>query len=366
MDFGLTEEQLMLRGLVERFVAERYADPKQRASYRSAANGWSADNWAMLGELGLLALPLPADHGGLGSGPVELITLLEGLGRGVVVEPVLEHVVLGAGALAEAGDDATRERFLPAVADGSRHVALAHLEQPARFAAEAVATVARRTDDGWRLDGEKFLVPAGAGADLYVVTARADGALAQFVVAADAAGLVRRALPLLDGSVACGLTLAGAPALARLPGGGDALAACLDRGRVAICAETVGLMQFLLDATLDYVRARKQFGQPLARFQALQHRLADQYVALELARSQLYRAALVDGPPEERRRAIAGAKSFIANAAVALGEECIQLHGAMGVSEELPIGSAHKRILLLATLFGDADHELDRYLGLAA
>jgi alkylation response protein AidB-like acyl-CoA dehydrogenase len=368
VDFSLTEEQMLLRDLIERFASDRY-ELADRARCRAEPAGYAADNWAALAELGLLGLPFSAADGGLDGGAVEIITLMEGIGRGLVVEPVLEEVILAAGLLAEAGDERQRAAWMEPVIAGEKHLGLAHFEPAARFDLASVATVARRAGDSWRLDGEKHLVLAAGNADAFIVTARESGDAGDFglyLVDRDAPGVGKREFRLADGSMAAALKFDGAPAGERLAGGGDAFARVVDRTRIAACAEMLGIMSRLFDATLEYVRNRKQFGAPLGSFQVIQHRLADLYVGVEQSRSQLLRAALAAEASPDFARAVAGMKSYIASAAVQVGEECIHLHGAMGTTDELAIGHGHKRILVLATLFGDTDFELERFIRLAA
>ncbi len=305
MDFALTDDQAMLKTVVERFVAA-----------------------------------------------VEIATVMEAVGRGLVAEPLLDGAIVGGGLIAEAGTAAQKRRWIGGIVSGEAQVALAWAEHGTRFALDRPAT----TVVGDTLRGAKTMVAHGA--DAYVVTARAGEEARLFLVDAHAADLHRRDYRLVDGSVACELLLDGVAA-EPMAGGLDALVAVADRARLAASAEMVGIMGLLFDSTLDYVRERHQFGVAIGSFQALQHRLADQYAALEQARSQLYRAMLA--PADEASTATAAAKSYISTAAVRLGEECIQMHGGMGVSDELDLGHGHKRILRLASFFGDAAHELRRY-----
>jgi alkylation response protein AidB-like acyl-CoA dehydrogenase len=353
LDFSLTAEQGMLKSLIERFVAQCYP-AGAAARYRDGALGYSPENWSLLAELGVLALPFPEHQGGLGSDDAALITAFEALGRGQVVEPVLDHIVIGGGLIATAGNIAQQARWLPAIIGGTAHVALAHFEHATRYALTRSATTATRG----RLSGAKTCVPGGVEA--FVVTASDPGGFGLYLVPADANGVRRRDYRLIDGAPACELMLDAAPAEPLdAADAASSLEAVAETARLAACAEMVGLMSLLLDTTLDYVRQRQQFGAAIGSFQAVQHRLADLYVSLELSRSQLYRCVLTTG--HGRAGAIAAAKCFISNAATFLGEECIQFHGGMGVSDELPVGHAHKRILLLTRLFGDADCELGRY-----
>lgn len=357
LNFDLNEDQILFRNLVEQFVADRY-DPHRREAYRAEEQGFSTENWAAFAALGLLALPFGEEDGGLGVGAVEIITVMEACGRGLIVEPLLVDILLAGVLFAHLADADLRARWLPRIIAGEARLALAHIEHDARFNLAKVATTAVMQGEAVRLTGSKTFVLSGVGADAYIVSASAGDQFGYYLLSADAEGLDVRSYRLIDGSLACELSFQGAPAVA-LGHGLDVLSNVVDQARVMACAEMVGIMGTLLDQTLDYVRTRKQFGQPIGRFQAIQHRLSDLYIAFEQSRSHLYRAALANGA--NRPRAIAAAKSFIGASAIRLGEECIQFHGGMGVSDELAIGHGHKRILLLANLFGDPASELDRY-----
>lgn len=365
MNFELEEDQLLLKNLTEQFVSDRY-DLDKRSAYQQSTSGFSRENWELLGELGLLALPFAEADGGLGGGMVEIITVMETLGRGLVAEPLLGDLLLSGALIAEAGAETQKAEWLPRIMSGNARVALAHFEHEARFNLDHVGARSGADSGGFRIDGEKTLVLAGADADAYLVSARDGEDIYFHIVPADASGLQRRDYRLVDGSVASELRLLSVPAAERLEGGMAAFAHIVDRARVAASAEMVGIMSMLFETTLDYVRTRKQFGAAIGSFQAVQHRLADLYAALEQSRSQLYRAALANGSGEDRARAAAGAKSYISAQAVRLGEECIQFHGGMGTSDELIVGHGHKRLLLLATLFGDIDSELARFNAMSA
>ncbi|SFS09540.1 acyl-CoA dehydrogenase family protein [Sphingomonas jatrophae] len=363
MNFDLDEQQTMLRDLVARFASDRSGAERRTADRRDPA-GFARDNWTMLAELGLLALPFAEENDGLGGGAVEIATVAEQLGRGLCIEPWLSDLMLAGRLLEQAGSDAQRDAWIGRIIAGEARLALAHAEPRSRY---NPASVACETRVGL-LHGTKTFVLAGASVDAYLVSAREGGSAGEIVlwlVRADAAGLERRDYRLTDGSVACELYMHGAEA-ERLPG--DALAALetvFDEARIASCAEMVGIMELLLATTLDHVRTRRQFGQPIGGFQAIQHRMAQLYVRMEQSRSHLYRAMLAPADPM-RRAAVAGAKAFISENALKLGEECIQFHGGMGVSDELAIGHGHKRILLLANLFGDPQSELSGYSQLVA
>lgn len=338
VDFTLSGDQMMLKALVERFVRDR------------APAADSAANWALLASLGVLALPFAEASGGLGGGAVEIITAMEALGRGLAREPVLNRIIVAGLLLEAAGTPAQRADWLPRVIGGTAHLAFAYAEHGTRFALHGGATIL----DHRGLCGAKTCVPGGA--DAFIVTAEGPHGVALALLRADAPGLARRDYRLVDGSLASELAFAEAPAE---PMAGDcaALAEVVLTARIAACAELVGLMDLILQTTLDYVRQRRQFGAPIGSFQAVQHRLADVYVSYELARSHLYRSVLT----EPRGAAVAAAKAYISEAAIHLGEECIQFHGGMGVSDDVVIGHAHKRILVLASAFGDVDTELSTY-----
>ena len=361
MNFDLSEDQSLLKAAVERFVATQYGgDVARRRGYRAEPAGFSAANWAALADLGVLALPFAANDGGLAAGAVELITVGEVLGRGLVAEPVLDAIVVAGGLLDRAGTPCQRAAWLPRIIGGERRLALAHFESAARYNLEFVATRAQRHGDGVVLNGSKTFVVAGAGADAFIVSAKGDDRIGFYLIGADVPGLDRRDYRVADGSVACELALRNVQVAhdAQLRGGSEALGAVVADAALAAGAEMVGLMQLLLDTTLDYVKTRHQFGVPLGKFQVIQHRLADAYAAIEQARSMLYRAALA--APDTR--AAAGAKAFISDAAMAVGLTAIQLHGGMGMTDDLLVGHAHKRIVMLAHSFGDAGSALDRYL----
>ncbi|MDB5713608.1 MAG: hypothetical protein JWO15_1005 [Sphingomonadales bacterium] len=351
MDFGLNDDQAMLKTLIERFVADRYATGA-RSKYRSTSAGYSAENWDFLAQLGVLSLPFSEEDGGLGGGVVEIATTMEAIGRGLVTEPVLDGPIIGGGLIAQAGTAAQKQYWIGRITSGEAHIALAWAEHGKRF--DLGKPAAKLT--GNTLHGAKTLVTGTA--DAYVVTASDGDETRLVLMSAKAPGVRRREYRLVDGSVACELVIDDV-LVEPMPGGVEALNVVADRARIAATAEMVGIMGLLFDNTLDYVRQRHQFGVAIGSFQALQHRLADQYAALEQARSQLYRAMLAT--ENEAPAAIAAAKSYVSTTAIRLGEECIQMHGGMGVSDELDIGHGHKRILRLASLFGDSAHELMRY-----
>jgi alkylation response protein AidB-like acyl-CoA dehydrogenase len=375
MDLTLSDEQRLLRESVDRFIAETY-DADHRRRVAADPLGFSPEIWKKFAELGWLALPIDEAYGGLGGGAIETGILMEAFGRGLVTEPYLSTVVIGAGLISECGSDAQKQAILPNVADGSLHLAFAHSERAARFDLAKVDTKARRTPDGWRLDGHKTAVLDGNAAAQIIVSARLaneDGALGKlclFLVPSGIAGLGLRDYPRLGGGRACNLDLAGVQlaADALLGDGSDALSkieCVVDRALAALGAEAVGIMQIMLDMTLDYTKIRKQFGRPLAANQVIRHRLADMAMQCDEARSIALRAALMaDAEPVARGRAASGAKAKIGKCARFVAEQSVQLHGAMGVTEELDIGSYFKRLLAFDTLFGGSAHHYRRHAAL--
>jgi alkylation response protein AidB-like acyl-CoA dehydrogenase len=372
MDLNLNDEQRLLRESVDRFIAETYNANHRR---RTAADplGFSPEIWKKFADLGWLALPIDEAYGGLGAGAIETGILMEAFGRGLVSEPYLSTVVIGAGLISECANNAQKAAILPKIADGSLHLAFAHSERAARFDLAKVDTTATPTNGGWRIDGHKTAVLDGNAANQIIVSARSaagdgsPGQLRLFLVPAGIAGLSLRDYARLGGGRACNLDLAGVQlaADAVLGDGGDALPnieSVVDRALAALGAEAVGIMQIMFDMTLEYTKIRKQFGRPLAANQVIRHRLADMASQCDEARSMALRAALMaDAEPVERGRAASGAKAKIGKCARFVAEQSVQLHGAMGVTEELDVGSYFKRLLAFDTLFGGSAHHYRRH-----
>ncbi|MDE2404848.1 MAG: acyl-CoA dehydrogenase family protein [Sphingomonadales bacterium] len=364
MNFDLSEDEEMLKALAERFVVDHY-DMDRRRGFLAGGNGFSADNWALLGELGLLAAPFDEDCGGLGLDATAIATVFEVLGRGLVVEPLIENVLLAGRLFAGVAPAALRDAWLPGLLDGSRRLALADIEPRGRPGRRWVECRA----EGGRLTGEKACVPGGAGVDGYIVTARDGGApadsagLSLYLVAADAVGLGVRPWRMADGSMAVSLVLDGVSA-EPLDGGADAIAEAQALASLARSAEALGVMERMFADTCDYLRTREQFGARLASFQAIQHRMVAQYAAIEQARA-LLNLAQVSWGQAGFASAVDGARAFIAPASITLGHEMIQFHGGMGVSDELAIGHAHKRLLVLSRWPDEPEAALDRFAGVA-
>ncbi|MFZ4687645.1 MAG: acyl-CoA dehydrogenase family protein [Polymorphobacter sp.] len=368
MNFDLTEDQALLKAAVERFVADSYGgDLEARRAARITPAGFAAAHWTRLAQSGILALPVSAENGGLGGGRVELMTAMETMGRGLVAEPVLDVAVVAGSLLDAAGTAVQHGAVLEPLITGTMIVALAHAEREARYNLAHVATTARRRGDRVVIDGAKVAVLAGGPADMLIVSARESGdvravdGIGLWLVAVDAPGVDRRPYRLADGSVAAEITLRGVEIAAgdELRGGLAALLPVVATARLAAATEMLGLMTLLFDTTLAYVKTRTQFGQPLGGFQVIQHRMTDAYVLVEQARSQVMRAALA--PDADFARAAAGAKAFVGDAALTVAHTAVQLHGGMGITDELVIGHALKRIRVLALTFGDGTAALDAY-----
>lgn len=368
MNFELSEDEEMLKALTERFVTDRY-DHDSRRAFLAEANGFSPENWDLLAEIGLVTAPFPEELGGLGLDATGIATVFEALGRGLVVEPLTENVVLAGRLFAMTAPEDLRDEWLDALLTGEKRVALAHAEDGARDGSVWIETRADADGDGWRLSGTKPYCVAGGGVDGYIVTARESGepgdvdGVSLYFVAAGAEGLSTRDWRLADGSVAVSLTLSEVAAV-RLDGGLETLAGAESIATLARCAEALGIMERIFAETLDYLRTRDQFGAPLGSFQAIQHRMAAQYSALESSRG-LLNGAIVAWNTPEFARAVQGARAYIADASLTLGHEMIQFHGGMGVTDELAVGGGHKRLLVLSRWPESPLAALDRYASLS-
>jgi alkylation response protein AidB-like acyl-CoA dehydrogenase len=370
MNFALTDEQQQLRDSLARFVQKEYSFEKRKAILKSK-EGISREAWKQLADMGLTALGLPEAHGGLPGTPVDTMVVMDVLGRGLVVEPYLATVVLGAELVARAGSEAQQAAILPAVAAGDKLLALAHDEIGARYELEHVATTAKKHGDHYLLTGAKTVVLHGAQADTLIVSARTSGkvrdagGIALFLVERAGAGVTVADHPTHDGQRAAEVALKGARGeLLGKDGQGHALLEHAQaRGIAALCAEAVGNMAALVEITLAYVKTRKQFGVPIGSFQALQHRMADMVMYVEQARSMSYLAAAKADAPDaaERRRALSAAKAYIGQAARFVGQQAVQLHGGIGVTDEANVSHYFKRLTLINVAFGDADHHLGRF-----
>jgi pimeloyl-CoA dehydrogenase small subunit len=372
MDFDLSEEQRLLKESLDRLIGDRYAF-EQRRVYSQATEGWSRELWAQYAELGLLGLPFPESQGGSGGGPIETMLVMEAFGRALALEPYLATVVLGGGFLRHGGNDALSADLVPKIAGGGLTLTFAQTERHSRWNLADISTTATRDGAGWRLDGEKGVVLHGDTADKLVVTARIGGGqrdrngIGVFVVDANAPGLSRRGYPTQDGLRGAEVTLAGVrvgpEAVLGEPGAGLPLVErVVDEAIAALCAEAVGAMAVMHELTVEYLKTRRQFGREIGSFQVLQHRAVDMLVALEQARSMAMFATMMAAEENivERRNAISAAKVQIGRSGKFVGQQAIQLHGGIGMTMEYKVGHYFKRMTMIDTTFGDADHHLRR------
>jgi hypothetical protein len=362
MDFDFTEDQESLRDAVRRWVDKGFSFERRHGIAK--AGGATRAVYGELAELGLAGLAVPQAHGGMGFGAVEAMVVCEELGRGLVNAPYA-HGALIAPALLAAAPSALQATWLPRVADGSALVVPALHERGARYWLHHIATEAVAERDGHRLNGAKSVVPAGDEADAFIVPARLivgeddTHGVGLFLVERGAPGLGVRGYPTQDGARAAELTLQDCPATLIAMDGGDLLERAADIGIAAVCGEGVGLMDALVRLTVDYMNTRKQFGVPIASFQALRHRIADVKMQLELGRSMSYFASLKLGePPAQRRRALSQAKVQLGHSMRFVGQQCVQLHGGIAVTDEYAASHYFKRLTMLELAFGDTLHHL--------
>ncbi len=350
MNFDLDENQSLFKAAVERFSLN--ADVLTRHRTRALAGGFDRIRWKELADLGLIALAASEKDGGLGGSMHDCAVVAQALGNSQTVEPWLECGFLGARLLS--GTSMAEQ-----VISGETVVAFAFAEAGRRFALDAVNMRARKAGGGYVLNGEKEFVLNGAVADLFVVTVNLDGVTALFAVPANAAGVDVKPYPVVDGSFAIILTLRDVAVDAPLAGGAERLSGVISDTRLMASAEMVGHAQRLFDDTLNYVKTREQFGQPLGRFQVIQHNMVGGYEKVELMQSALYRALLA--PPANLHKEISGLKAFVGTAAIEVAHLAVQMHGGMGTTDELGIGHGLKRIMLLSKLFGDPASDLAAY-----
>jgi len=375
MNFDFTEEQLMLQESVARFVQDEY-DFAARRRIAASEEGMSRDHWRTFAELGWLSIPFAEEHGGFGGGPVDTMLVMEQLGRGLVLEPYLATVVLFGGLLRRGASSELQEELIPDIIAGNCQGAFAFLERQSRFELADVKTSAVAEGDSYRLSGEKVVVFNGAVADQVIVSARTGGGqfdrdgISLFLVPADAPGLERREYRLMDGQRVANLVLddvrVPASRLVGEPGGASPLVeAVVTDAILALGAEAVGIMGELNRKTVEYTRTREQFGVAIGSFQALQHRMVDTFMAGEQARSLLYRAVCaVKDDDESAACAVHALKVMLDRAGRLIYGEAIQLHGGMGITDELDIGHYAKRLMMINTSFGNGDHHQEKFIGL--
>jgi hypothetical protein len=372
MDFNLSDDRRMLKESLSRFLQDRY-DFGTRNRIAASDEGYDKEIWAQMAELGLIGAMLPEELGGFGGQGFDIITVMEELGRAIVVEPVLPTAVLGAGILADAGSDA-QKALLEDVIAGNLLLAFAHGEPESRYSQSDVRCRAEKSGDGWVLNGRKAVVLNGDTADKLIVTARISGAdedeagLALFLIDAGTPGLTRRGYATVDGGRAAEVMLENAAVASSAeigtPGAAfPVIERAIGRGILAVCAEALGAMEAARDMTLEFLRSRKQFGVPLGKFQALQHRMVEMCLEIEQARSATILAAGRMGEDRAvREAALSAAKNLVGRTARLVSEDSIQLHGGIGMTWEYALPHFAKRLTMIDHLFGDADEHLERFI----
>ncbi len=372
MDFELSDEQRLLADSVTRLMADRYTF-EARNGFLKQPSGWSEEIWGRYAELGLLGLPFAEEHGGFGGGPVEIMLVMQELGRALALEPYLATVVLGGTAIRLAGSQDQQSALLPAVAEGRTKLAFAHSERQARYDVTDVLTTAKRDDGGWVLDGTKSGVLHGDSADTLVVSARTAGerdaahGITLFMVDAAAPGVARRGYAMRDESRAADISLTGvqvsdASVLGEVGEALPVIERVMEAGIAAMGAETVGAMEAMHAMTLEYARTREQFGRPIGQNQVVQHRLAEMLMSLEQGRSMTMLATMSVNEPDaaERARNMSMAKVGYGQAARFVSQQAIQLHGGIGMTEEYAVGHYFRRCMMIEHTFGDAAYHLAR------
>ena len=366
MDFELNEEQKLLADSVRKYLASSY-DFEARKKTIASPTGFSQPAWTMLSDMGLTAIPFAPSAGGFGGGAVDLMAAMEAFGEALVVEPLLDHIALASRLIAHVGTPAQQAQLLPGLIDGSRKATFAYLERGRRYALDAATTTAARTAQGWILSGEKIVATGAPLADLFVVSAKTAGGTGLFVIDNKSPGVRVNAYRTVDGQRAGDVTFSGvalnpdAMLGAGLGNEGNSLPAieeAIDFATALLCSEAVGAMKYACDATLEYLKTRKQFGAPIGAFQALQHRMVDMFMAAEQSRSMAMMVACkVDAAATSndsaavnaRKKAVSSAKVFIADAARLVSQESVQLHGGMGMTEEMKISHTFRRLTVLAS-----------------
>ena len=379
MDLSLNEVQMMLADSIEKFIGNDY-DFETRQKHSGSDLGYSNEVWQSFAELGWTAFPFSEDDGGFDGGPVDLMVVMERLGRGLIVEPYLANVVLAGGILKRAANNAQKEQWLSPMIGGELQATLAFVEPQARYNINNIATKAVRDGKSWVLNGSKGYVLNGANSDLVIVPARSSGeqcdtsGVTLFGIAKDTAGISILDYASVDGQRAAEINMKDVAlpldaVIGEVDAGFDVLRATIDDATFAVCAEAVGIMGVLTEKTIEYSKDRVQFGVPISSFQALQHRMVDMYTACEQSRSLLMWAAMTIADQDadsskDATKAVHSLKYQIGVAGTLVGEEAVQIHGGMGVTWELDVAHYFKRLTAIGLMFGNADWHLDRLSGL--
>lgn len=372
MDFNYSEEQQMLRDSVAKFVTNDY-DFETRRKIIESDNGFSRDNWKLFAELGWLMVPFSEEDGGLGGSAVDIVAVMEELGKGIVIEPFLATAILGGGIVAKAGNAQQKEEILSQVMAGDLQLALAYTEEQGRYNLADVTTKAEKSGDNYVITGKKIAVMNGNKANKIIVVARTSGSqrdsdgLSLFLVDANSDGINVQGYETVDGFQGADITfnnvtVTASSLLGEEGKGFAALDYVIDRATLAVCAEAVGAMEVAYKKTVEYTKTRKQFGVPIAKFQALQHRMADMFIEHEQAKSIVLMTAMKsDGSGGIDKKYVSAAKSRVGKAARKVGQESVQIHGGIGVTDELDVGHYFKRLTTIQFIFGSTDWHTQRF-----
>ena len=372
MDFNFNEEQSLIQGQVSQFIQRDY-DWEKRQELSNSERGFSDENWKQFGELGWLGISISEASGGFGGSSLDTMIIMEEFGKGLVVEPFLETIVLSASIVDEAGSQQQKDEVLNKVIEGSLHLATAFSEPQSRFNLEDVVTTGTKQDDSYVINGFKSVVMNGPAADKFIISVRTSGSqsdnegITLFLVDSDQKGVSKRDYSTVDGRKACELTLEDvlvpSDAIIGKEGNGlGLLKESINKGILAVSAEAVGAMEVLYKTTVEYTKTREQFGQAIGKFQVLQHRMVDMFMEYEQAKSLLYMATIKHSEgAKDADKAIAGLKYHIGKAGKFVGQQSVQLHGGMGVTDELNVGHYFKRLTTIGTIFGNSDYHLTKY-----
>ena len=375
MNFELSEEQKMIQQSVERFVQENY-DLTNRVKICSEDPGYSKEYWSSMADLGWLGLAFDEEDGGFGGNQIDTLVLMEQFGKGLVLEPFLANIVLGGGIIKRAASSAIKESIIPSLMEGKLQITLAYAEEQSRFDIEDVATAAREEDGGFVINGKKSMVLNAESADKIIVVTRTSGSqvdengISLFIVDASSEGVEKQNFPTVDGLRASEITfedvkVSSEALVGEKDKGFKILQAVVNDAILALSAEAVGAMEVLYKDTVEYTQQREQFDHALSDFQVLQHRMVDMFMEYEQCKSLLFRATLETvEDPDLAQRTVHALKHLIGKSGIFVGESAVQLHGGMGVTEELRIGHFFKRLLVIDSQFGNADFHLDKFTNL--
>lgn len=375
MDFTFNEEQSLIQDQVDQFVQKEY-DWETRQSLSNSELGFGEDNWKKFAELGWLGISVSEDSGGFGGSAIESMLIMEAFGKGLVVEPFLETVIMAGGLIDEHGSDQQKSSFLEPAIAGEMHLALAYAEPQSRFNLSDVVTEAKADGDNFIINGYKSVVMNGPSADQIIVSARTSGTqldengISLFIIDANASGLDKTNYKTVDGRRASDLTFENVSVskenlIGDQDKGFEILDSAIDKAILAISAEAVGAMEVLYKTTVEYTKTREQFGTAIGKFQVLQHRMVDMFMEYEQCKSLLYMATMKhEEKAEDAKKAISGLKYQVGKAGKFIGQQAVQLHGGMGVTDELNVGHYFKRLTTVGTIFGNTDYHLKKYTSL--